>query len=204
MAACRRTRASASAACLVLIQGGKEDQGVPQVGIAVHRRDGQQAEPLVGVRQPLQGVGQHLAQDLVDPGRRGDSCRAAPLPPARPAACPTRPCAARSAIVSASPSLQPVALAGGHLDLGEGPHEALDRVEDLPGVAGRPRHGGHAHGRPLPPVLVVHLGRGHREPPAGPFEDRSQHRPLLLEGVNVGQVQLQRETTPRASPVQRR
>ena len=56
---------------LVLMQRGKEDQGVPQVRIAIHTRDGQQAEPGVSVGQPLQRIRQHFAQDLVDPADRG-------------------------------------------------------------------------------------------------------------------------------------
>ena len=39
--------------------------------VAVDGGDGEQAQPLVGVGQPLEGLGQDLAEDLVDPGRRG-------------------------------------------------------------------------------------------------------------------------------------
>ena len=43
--------------------------GLAQVGGGVHRGDGDQAEALVGVGQPLELLGQHLAEHLVDPQR---------------------------------------------------------------------------------------------------------------------------------------
>ena len=44
-----------------------------QVRVAVDGRDGEQAQALVGVGQALQGVGEHLAQALVDPGGARDT-----------------------------------------------------------------------------------------------------------------------------------
>ena len=75
----------------VLGQRAQVDGGVAQVGRRVHRGHRDQPEPLVGVGQPLELLGQHLAQHLVDPQRAGVggrpplSCRrldtAPPLPP---------------------------------------------------------------------------------------------------------------------------
>ena len=53
----------------VLGERAQVDRGVAQVGGGVHRGDGDQAQPLVGVGQPLELLGQHLAEDLVDPQR---------------------------------------------------------------------------------------------------------------------------------------
>ena len=85
-----------------------------QVRVAIHGRDGQQAEPLVGVGQPLQRVRQHFAQDLVDPRRPGVAAGG-------PTACSSataRPVPVAGA-TSAVPGDEPVPLAGDDIDLGE-------------------------------------------------------------------------------------
>ena len=45
------------------------DGGMAQIRGGVHRGDRDQAQPLVGIGQPLELLGQHLAEDLVDPQR---------------------------------------------------------------------------------------------------------------------------------------
>ena len=68
MTACKRMRRFGRHGALVVVQGGKQDPGVTQVWIALHRRDGEHPQALVRVRQALQGVGEHFAQAFVDPG----------------------------------------------------------------------------------------------------------------------------------------
>ncbi len=49
----------------------QQDGGMSQVRSALDSRHREQAEPLVDLGEPLELLGHHLAEDLVDPGRPG-------------------------------------------------------------------------------------------------------------------------------------
>ena len=53
----------------LVVERGQVDDGRAQVGRGVDRGHGHHAETLVGVGQPLELLGQHLPQHLVDPQR---------------------------------------------------------------------------------------------------------------------------------------
>src|SRR5437764_2360273 len=52
-------------------QRGQHHGGAPQVGVDLDGSDGEQVDALVGIGQPLELLGQHLTDHLVDPGRAG-------------------------------------------------------------------------------------------------------------------------------------
>src|SRR5438128_1030816 len=77
-----------------------------------------------------------------------------------------------------------------HVHLGERPREPLHSVQHLGHMRDLPSHGREPQLAPLPFVLEADLGGRHLIAAPRAFEDRFDDRPLLLEGVDVGQAKL--------------
>ncbi len=154
-----------------LRQGGQQDGGVTQVGLAADGGYRHELEAGVGPGYQLDLVSQDLAQDLVDPGHAGV------MTLARPGRALMRAHGCSSVISSGPP---PVPFAGDDLDFRERPHKAFYRIEHFGDVTGSRRHCSHRQLGRLPPVLFAHLRRCHAETVPAPLEYRPQYRPLFL------------------------
>ena len=80
-----------------------------------------------------------------------------------------------------------------HVDLRERPHEAVDLVDHVGGVARRRRDGGEPELGALPLVLVVGLGRRDLEAAPRAFEQGLHGGPLVLQGLRGGQSEIDDE-----------